>query len=196
LEESEQTTSAQGDHQELLGARRQKTHIRMGFFVAFMLTVYLGGIQFGILISSWNVEYVPFALLNGLNPDISKSEESANKNLLVQCVTVVGSAFGALFSGKLVDFGRWKCLIAMNILTIVSSAMQMLYTNYALFNVARFLYGLAIGGFSVFSNQFVSEIAPKEISGPAGAIFQLTVVVGGLIPTGVGQIVIDPNDTA
>jgi len=70
----------------------------------------------------------------------------------------------------------------------------MLYTNYALFNVARFFYGLAIGGFSVFSNQFVSEIAPKEISGPAGAIFQLTVVVGGLIPTGIGQIVIDPLD--
>lgn len=47
---------------------------------------------------------------------------------------------------------------------------------------------MAIGGFSVFSNQYVSEIAPKEISGPAGSIMQVSVVVGGLIPTGIGLI--------
>ena len=53
---------------------------------------------------------------------------------------------------------------------------------------------MAIGGFSVFSNQFVSEIAPKEISGPAGSLFQVMVVVGGLIPCGVGLIVLDGTD--
>ena len=168
----------------------------MRYFVCFFMTIYLGGIQFGILISSWNVEFIPFALLNDLEPDISKNQESANKNLLVQSITVLGCAFGALFSGKLVDFGRWKCLIAANILTILSCLMQLLYNDYLIFNVARFLYGLAIGGFSVFSNQFVSEIAPKEISGPVGGMFQVMLVTGGLIPTGIGQINIDPFDAA
>jgi len=69
-----------------------------------------------------------------------------------------------------------------------------LYKNYTIFTIARFFYGISIGGFSVFSNQFVSEIAPKEISGPAGSLFQVMVVVGGLIPCGIGQISLDGTD--
>ena len=166
----------------------------MGYFLAQMFTVYLGAVQFGILISSWNVQFKPFAYLNDLEPDISKSTESSNKNLIVQCVMVVGCAIGALFGGKLVNIGRWKCLILSNILVIASSLGQLLYTNYTVFCIAKFFYGVAIGGFSVFSNQFVSEIAPKEISGPAGSLFQVMVVVGGLIPCGVGLIVLDGTD--
>lgn len=38
-----------------------KDHIRMGNFIALMLTVYLGGLQFGVVISMWNVAWKPFA---------------------------------------------------------------------------------------------------------------------------------------
>jgi ethanolamine transporter EutH len=40
----------------------------------------------------------------------------------------------------------------------------------------------------------VSEIAPKEVSGPAGSIMQVSVVVGGLIPTAIGLITIDEDN--
>lgn len=70
----------------------------------------------------------------------------------------------------------------------------MFYTNFAVFNIGRFIYGVAVGGFSVFSNQYVSEIAPKEISGPAGALFQVSVVTGGLIPCGFGLVPLTRED--
>lgn len=40
----------------------------------------------------------------------------------------------------------------------------------------------------------MSEIAPKEISGPAGSLFQVMVVVGGCIPCGIGLISLDGTD--
>ena len=42
----------------------------MGNFIALMLTVYLGGIQFGIIISMWNVAWKPFAFQNNVSDDI------------------------------------------------------------------------------------------------------------------------------
>lgn len=84
--------------------------------------------------------------------------------------------------------------MAANVLNIASCAIQMLYTNYAMFNVGRIIYGIAVGGFSVFSNQYVSEIAPQEVSGPAGSLFQVLVVCGGLIPTGFGLVPMDRSD--
>ena len=92
-------------------------------------------------------------------------------------------------------YGRWNCLIWANVLTIASCGIQMVYKNFAVFNIGRVLYGLAVGGFSVFSNCYVSEFAPKEISGPAGAIFQVSVVTGGLIPTAFGLVDIKIDDS-
>jgi len=42
-------------------SKNNTDHIRMGNFIALMLTVYLGGLQFGIVISMWNVAWKPFA---------------------------------------------------------------------------------------------------------------------------------------
>lgn len=96
-------------------------------------------------------------------------------------------------AGVIVKFGRLKALIFSNAINLIGVACQIFYKNYALFNIGRFLYGTAVGGFSVFSIQYVSEIAPKEISGPAGSIMQVCVVVGGLIPTAFGLIDIEPD---
>jgi predicted MFS family arabinose efflux permease len=65
---------------------------------------------------------------------------------------IIGCALGALFGGKLVNYGRWKCLISSNLLVIVSSCAQLVYSNYPVFCIGKFFYGVAIGGFSVFSN--------------------------------------------
>ena len=120
---------------------------------------------------------------------------SYQKNVIVQSVTVAACAVGALGAGVFVKFGRLKCLIVSNLVCILGCALQIFYKNYTVFNIGRLFYGFAVGGFSVFSNQYVSEIAPKEISGPAGSLMQVSVVVGGLIPTSFGLINIDENDT-
>ena len=102
----------------------------------------------------WNVAFIPYAILNGIDPDLSKSgnNESANKNITVQCITIIGCAMGALCAGKFVDFGRWKCLIIANILIIIGCLFMLAFKSFVAFNVGRLLYGLAIGSFSVFSN--------------------------------------------
>lgn len=112
----------------------------------------------------------------------------------MQSATVAACAAGALAAGVFVQYGRLKCLIISNIICIAGCALQITYKNYTLFNIGRVLYGLAVGGFSVFSNQYVSEIAPKEISGPAGSLMQVSVVVGGLIPCSFGLIDIEKDD--
>lgn len=77
---------------------------------------------------------------------------------------------GTLGAGSVSSIGRWKCLMATNIITIISSILSLFYSNVILLCAGRFLYGLAIGGYTVFSAKYVIECAPKEISGPTGAL--------------------------
>ena len=37
---------------------------------------------------------------------------------------------------------------------------------------------MAAGGFSVFCPKYISEVSPREVSGPAGAMFQVMVCLG------------------
>ena len=102
--------------------KNKNDHIRMCHFIAMMLTVYLGGFQFGIIISMWNVAWKPFAWLNGITDDIEgdANKDSYIKNVTVQSLTTVGCAMGALFAGVVMKYGRWKCLMLANVLTIAS----------------------------------------------------------------------------
>lgn len=52
--------------------------------------------------------------------------------------------------------------------------------------VGRFIYGLSVGGFSVFCPKYIAETAPIEIKGPAGALTQVCITLGILIAFTVG----------
>lgn len=94
----------------------------------------------------------PFAYQYGLDDNLEGNPDSYKKNVIVQSVTVAACAVGALFAGLIVKYGRLNALVISNVLCIIGCVCQFFYKNYALFNVGRFLYGMAIGGFSVFSN--------------------------------------------
>lgn len=100
--------------------------------------------------------------MNNETADIDGDEnhDSYVQNVTVQSLTTVGAAIGALGAGFIVKYGRWNCLQLCNIIIIASCIVQIFYENFALFNVGRVMYGIGIGGFSVFCNQYVSEIAP------------------------------------
>jgi MFS family permease len=49
--------------------------------------------------------------------------------------------------------------------------------------VSRFVYGLAIGAFSVFVPKFISETTPTELKGPYGGISQIMCCIGILLPS-------------
>lgn len=60
-------------------------HIRMANFIGLMMTVYIGGLQFGVIISMWNVAWKPFAWANGKTDNIEGEEhkESYQWNVTV-----------------------------------------------------------------------------------------------------------------
>ena len=90
---------------------------------------------------------------------------------MIQSLTTGGSAIGALFSGPLASYGRWKCLIICNIIAIVGAIMTLFFEIFPLLCTGRLLFGIAAGGYTVFCPKFISEVSPKEVSGPAGAMF-------------------------
>lgn len=86
---------------------------------------------------------------------------------------------GALLAGLIAPLGRWKCLIICNVMIVIGSSFCLMYkTNFNMFVMGRFLFGMANGGFTCFCPKYISETSPKELSGPAGAMFQVACTFG------------------
>ena len=100
----------------------------------------------------------------------------------------LGSAIGALFSGPILEIGRWKCLILGNILCIVAAVISMIL-NWPCLIIGRFIYGYAAGAFSVFCPKYISEVSPVEVQGQTGSLVQVSVTMGILVCFFAGWIV-------
>ena len=61
-----------------------------------------------------------------------------------------------------------------------------LMDDYVLLCIGRFIYGLSVGTFSVFCPKYISETAPIEVKGPAGALTQVCITFGILVAFSVG----------
>lgn len=87
--------------------------------------------------------------------------------------------FGALLAGPIAYIGKWKCIMLCNVVIIIGSTLCLFYkTSFHTFVVGRVLLGVACGGFTVYCPKYINEVAPKELSGPAGGMFQLMVCFG------------------
>jgi MFS family permease len=121
-----------------------------------------------------------------------------NKVMIVQALTTAGAAVGALFSGNITYLGIWKCIMLTNILVCLG-ALFTLAPEFAALCVGRFLYGMAVGGFSVFCPKYISETAPIEVKGPAGALSQVCITFGILVAfccgLGIGDVDDDDIDS-
>lgn len=129
-----------------------------------MLTISLGMIQFGYMIGSWNAASAAYGKRLGWDED-----ETTTKVMVVQSLTTGGAAVGALFSGPIAYIGRWKCLIFTNIVVLVGVSLT-LVNEFWVLCIGRFIYGLAVGSFSIFCPKYIAETAPIEVKGPAGAL--------------------------
>ena len=61
-----------------------------------------------------------------------------------------------------------------------------LFDDYVYLCIGRFIYGLSVGTFSVFCPKYISETAPIEVKGPAGALTQVCITFGILVAFSVG----------
>lgn len=133
-------------------------------------------LQFGLSIAQWNTVTDAYAEIFQWDKD-----EKTTKQTAVQSITTAGSAIGALFSGPVMKIGRWKCIMLTNILVLSGSVLSVFQNMFCLY-AGRFLFGMAAGAFTVFCPKYISEVAPIEVKGPAGALSQIFCTFGILVP--------------
>jgi len=82
-------------------------------------------------------------------------------------------------------FGKWSLLMAMNVLMVLGSVLTLIDNMYVI-SVGRTIIGLSMGGFSVYSPNFINDTVPTELKGPLGGFINSGVAIGILIPALLG----------
>ncbi len=97
-------------------------------------------------------------------------------------IALFGTLFGTLMVGRPSDrWGRRPVLTVLSVVFIVSAIGCAFAWNWYALLVFRFIGGLAIGGTSVVSPVYITEIAPARRRGLLVAVSQLNIVVGILV---------------
>jgi MFS family permease len=100
---------------------------------------------------------------------------------------------GVLLAGNLAYIGRWSSMMLCSILIIIGSSFCLFYKiSFYLFLSGRFIYGIATGAITCFCPKYINECSPKELSGPAGAMFQFMTTFGSVLP----YFIVFPFDVA
>ena len=141
------------------------------YFVTFVAA--LGGLMFGF----------ETAVINGAIYYVAEHFQLNDfmKGFVVS-TALAGCVVGALFIGKPADkYGRRYMLKIMAALFFISMLGTGLANNIWLFIAARFLGGIAVGGASVLTPTYISEVAPPKLRGRLVATNQLAIVTGILV---------------
>jgi len=97
-------------------------------------------------------------------------------------IALIGTLFGSLLVGRPSDrWGRRPVLMVLAVVFLVSAIGCGLAWNWYALLFFRFVGGLAIGGTSVVSPVYITEIAPARRRGLLVAVSQLNIVIGILI---------------
>jgi sugar porter (SP) family MFS transporter len=97
----------------------------------------------------------------------------AYSSLLFGCVA------GSVAAGRLTDtYGRQRILLFVALLFLATSLATGLAPSFVTLIVARFIGGIAVGGVSVLSPMYVSEVAPPALRGRMGAAYQMSITAG------------------
>jgi SP family arabinose:H+ symporter-like MFS transporter len=147
--------------------------INLSYTIYLASTAALGGLLFGFDV----------AIITGAGPFLAErfrlndlSLGFAFSSLLFGCV------LGSAAAGRVTDlYGRRKILLWVAILFALTSAGTGLAPSFTIFLIARFLGGIAVGGASILSPMYVSEVSPPSIRGRLGALYQFSIILGILI---------------
>ena len=92
---------------------------------------------------------------------------------------LVGCLVGAMVAGAAADrFGRKPLLMLSAVLFTVSAIATGLFSDFTLFNIARFIGGMGIGVASALAPMYIAEVSPAEIRGRMVSLNQMTIVLG------------------
>ena len=92
---------------------------------------------------------------------------------------LVGCLVGAMVAGAAADrYGRKPLLMASAVLFTVSAVGTGLFSDFTLFNIARFVGGVGIGVASALAPMYIAEVSPAAIRGRMVSLNQMTIVLG------------------
>ena len=92
---------------------------------------------------------------------------------------LVGCLAGAMVAGAAADrYGRKPLLMVSAVLFTVSAVGTGLFSDFTLFNIARFVGGVGIGVASALAPMYIAEVSPAEIRGRMVSLNQMTIVLG------------------
>lgn len=152
--------------------------------------LYTVGYVFTACIGFFNCGYY-FSHYNSLTKFMYKRYGIENKDLfnsLVTSLIPLGAMFGSLLGGVLAQHGRRMACLSSAIVTAVC-CLWTTYLSIVSIVVGRFIIGMCIGVSIAVVPMLVSEISPKNISGPLGVINQLMSVTGLLLGQVLGLLV-------
>ena len=147
--------------------------MNLRYVIFLACTAALGGLLFGFDV----------AIITGAGPFLTRhfalSDISlgwAFSSLLFGCV------LGSFAAGRLTDrLGRKRMLVWVAVLFALTSVATAAAPSFTLFICARFLGGIAVGGVSLLSPMYVSEVSPPSIRGRMGTFYQMSIITGILV---------------
>lgn len=140
-------------------------------YVVFLAcTGALGGLLFGFDI----------AIITGAGPFLVRQFDLGDISLGWAFSSLLfGCVLGSYFAGRMTDhFGRKRMLVWVALLFVATSVATALAPDFPVFLIARFIGGLAVGGVSLLSPMYVSEVSPAAIRGRMGTVYQMSIVTG------------------
>lgn len=147
------------------------TNFRYVIFLA--CTAALGGLLFGFDV----------AIITGAGPFLTRQFELSDISLGWAFSSLLfGCVLGSFFAGRFTDrLGRKRMLVWVAVLFALTSVATALAPSFTFFICARFLGGIAVGGASLLSPMYVSEVSPPSIRGRLGTFYQLSIISGILV---------------
>ena len=92
---------------------------------------------------------------------------------------LIGCLVGAMVAGAAADkYGRKPLLTVSAVLFTVSAIGTGLFSDFTLFNIARFVGGMGIGVASALAPMYIAEVSPASIRGRMVSLNQMTIVLG------------------
>jgi MFS transporter, SP family, arabinose:H+ symporter len=159
------------------------TNIDTSYIIFLGVTAALGGLLFGFDI----------AIITGAGPFLMEQFKLNDLSLGWAFSSLLfGCVLGSGIAGRLTDsYGRKKILLIVAVLFAITSLATGLAPSFALFVVARFTGGLAVGGASILSPMYVAEVSPPALRGRMGTLYQLSIVTGILISYAINYLLRD-----
>ena len=144
--------------------------VNMALISAIVAVATIGGLLFGYDSGAVN------GTQGGLTAEFGLSEAALGFTV---GSLLLGCAVGAFLAGRLADaIGRRKVMLISALLFLVGALIQGFTDVHAMFVLARFAGGMAVGAASVLSPLYISEVAPAHLRGRLSSIQQVAIITG------------------